>query len=105
LTSADNTVAEGNATSLGTSRLIGISSQDILDGEEGKILLTGFSNIPVGRIDGGSFLVGRPVYLSENTGKLTSTAPTSSGSRVYQVGYATSSTKIIIDIKPGITVS
>jgi hypothetical protein len=105
LTTAENTVAEGNASSLGTSRLVGISSQDISDGAEGKILLTGFIDIPTTRIDGESFLIGRPVYLSENTGKLTSTAPSSPGSRVYQVGYATSSTKMVIDIKPGITVS
>jgi len=105
LTNFNNTIAEGSATSIGTSRLVGISSEEIQDGVKGKILVSGFINIPENRIDGSSFLIGRPVYLSENTGKLTSTAPSSPGSRFYQVGIATSNTEMVIDIKQGITLS
>ena len=105
LTSSDNTIAEADASNIGTSRLIGIANESISDSETGKILVIGFINIPSSRIDGSSFLVGRPVYLSENTGKLTATAPSTAGARIYQVGIATSSTQMVIDIKQGITIS
>ena len=105
VSSADDTVAEGDASEIGTSRLIGIAEEAIADTEQGLITVTGFAEIPVGQIDGGAFTVGSPVYLSETTGNLTSTAPTTTGARVYQVGTATASNKLVIDLKQGITIT
>jgi len=105
VSTADDTVAEGDASTVGTSRLIGIAESAVADSASGKITISGFAVIPTARIDGSSFNVGAPVYLSENTGNLTSTAPTTPGARVYQVGVATASNKLVIDLKQGITVT
>ena len=99
---ANETVAEADASSIGTSRLIGISKQDISDSTIGEVITSGFANIPTDQIDGGTFDIGEPVFLSENVGKLTSSSPTTSNSRVYQVGLAVSSNKIVVDLKQGV---
>lgn len=105
VTTVDETVASASATSLGSSRLIGISEESVSDGVEGLITISGFATIPALQIDGGSFVRGQPVFLSENDGMLTSTPPTTTGSRVYQVGLAVSISKIVIDLKQGVTVA
>ncbi|MDB4330507.1 hypothetical protein N9948_02180, partial [bacterium] len=104
LSTANDTIGEGDASAIGTARLIGIAETAISDAQAGAITLAGFATIPVGQRDG-SFTVGSPVYLSETTGNLTATAPTTSGSRIYQVGIATASDKLVIDLKQGITVA
>ena len=103
--SADNTVAEGDASDIGSARLVGIAESAITDSESGAITVVGFATIPTAQIDGASFTVGSPVYLSENQGNLTSTAPSTPGSRVYQVGIATSSDQLVIELKQGVTIT
>ena len=96
VTTADDTVREADATTIGTGRVVGVAETAISDGVTGYITIQGFATIPGAAIDGGSFTRGAPVFLSENTGKLTSTRPSGSGVTVYQVGLATTTTKMII---------
>jgi len=96
VTTADDTIREADATVIGTGRIVGISEAELANSATGYVIIQGFSTIPADRIDGGSFTRGAPVFLSENTGKLTSTRPTGSGVTVYQVGLATTTTKMII---------
>jgi len=107
LTTVDESVSEASASSLGTSRIIGIAENSSIDTEQVLITIGGFADIPSARIEdnGNTFLRGEPVFLSEVTGKLSSNPPTTIGSRVYQVGIAVSTTKIIIDLKQGVTVA
>jgi hypothetical protein len=102
---ADDTISEADASSIGTSILMGLAESSIVDGSSGKVTVVGFAVIPSSQIDGGSFVKGKPVYLSENKGKLTSTPPSTVGSRIYQVGVATSNTKLVINLKQGITIT
>jgi hypothetical protein len=105
VSTSDNTVAEADASAIGTARLIGIAESAVSDAASGNITVAGFATIPGAQIDGGTFTRGEPVYLSETTGNLTSTAPSTSGARIYQVGIATTTTSLVIDLKQGVTVS
>ena len=105
VSTADDTVAEADASSIGTSILMGLSESSITNGSSGKVTVVGFAVISSSLIDDGAFTKGKPVYLSENKGKLTSTPPTTVGARIYQVGVATSSTKLVINLKQGITIT
>ena len=98
---ADETIAEADATNSDTSRVIGFAENSISDGLTGYVTLAGFATIPTLQIEGSSLDIGKPVYLSENPGKVTSVPPELSGSRVMQLGMAVSPNKIIIDLKQG----
>ena len=76
-------VVPADASAAATSRAIGIALADISDTATGTILLHGFV-----RDDTFNFTTGGVVFLSETTGALTQTAPTTSDAFVQAVGIA-----------------
>ena len=76
-------VVPADASAAATSRAIGIALADIADTATGTILLHGFV-----RDDTFNFTTGGVVFLSETTGALTQTAPTTSDAFVQAVGIA-----------------
>jgi hypothetical protein len=76
-------VVPADASAAATSRAIGIALADISDTATGTILLHGFV-----RDDNFNFTTGGVVFLSETTGALTQTAPTTSDAFVQAVGIA-----------------
>jgi|TARA_R100001460_G_scaffold37162_1_gene71296 hypothetical protein len=76
-------VVPADASAAATSRAIGIALADISDTATGTILLHGFV-----RDDTFNFTTGGVVFLSETTGALTQTAPTTSDAFVQAVGVA-----------------
>ncbi len=91
--SANDTVLKADASGIATSRVIGISSGAISAAGTGPIvtegLLTGVST---------GWTAGGPVFLSETTGLLTQTAPTTSAAVILQVGIAKNATDLQIKI-------
>ena len=76
-------VVPADASAAATSRAIGIALADIADTATGTILLHGFV-----RDDTFNFTTGGVVFLSETTGALTQTAPTTGDAFVQAVGIA-----------------
>ena len=76
-------VVPADASAAATSRAIGIALADISDTATGTILLHGFV-----RDDTFNFTTGGVVFLSETTGALTQTAPTTGDAFVQAVGIA-----------------
>ena len=76
-------VVPADASAAATSRAIGIALADISDTATGTILFHGFV-----RDDTFNFTTGGVVFLSETTGALTQTAPTTSDAFVQAVGIA-----------------
>lgn len=73
---------------------LGTVDGDILDTASGSVTRLGKRSIPAGLIEGSAFTVGAEVYLSDITsGKLTTTAPTTSGTAVVLLGVATGTTE------------
>ncbi len=79
---------QANATSASTANVIGIC---ILN-DSGTISIQQIGNN--GSVSG--LTAGTKYYLSTTAGALTATAPSSTGNIVYQIGYARSSTEIIV---------
>jgi hypothetical protein len=65
------TIGLADADGVGTAGVIGMTTQDILNNQEGKVTLIGL----VRDIDTSAFPAGSPVYLSTTPGLLTLTAP------------------------------
>lgn len=82
-----------NAGTIATSQCVpGVVSEEILDGESGKIQVVGEAvvNAPV------ALTIGARVYVSTSAGQATSTAPTALNQVVYLLGQATDVNKVIL---------
>jgi hypothetical protein len=80
---------EADANGAGTlPNVVGIAPAAIADTATGIVQLAGEVDVPDARWDAVPAVtdVGKPVYLSENVGKVTLTAPLGSGSTVLKIG-------------------
>lgn len=107
--SASNTVDKARANAVGTTNVIGlVYDASISNGATGGIQIDGILTATTGEWDAVAGTTGgltRDViyYLSDATaGILTSTAPTTSGNYVVQVGIGLSTTDMKIEIQPRI---
>ena len=100
-----NAVSPADADALATARVIGVAESAITNGLSGYVTISGQVTVDTGRIDGGSFVVGQPVYLSQTVGNLTSTKPTGVNVIVYEIGIAVASDKTVVAPKMGISLS
>ena len=63
-----------------------------------RVQVAGEVDIPAALIEGGSFIIGKPVYASvSNAGKYQSTLPSTAGNWIIPVGVATTATKMAIN--------
>ena len=76
-------IVQADASAVATARAIGISPAAISDTATGTVLLHGFI-----RDDSWNWTTGSVLYLSETTGAMTHTAPTTDGAFVQAVGIA-----------------
>ena len=85
-------IVPADASAAATSRAIGLALADIADTNTGTILLHGFF-----RDDTYTFTTGGVLFLSETTGALTHTAPTTGDAFVQAVGIALSPDVVFIN--------
>ena len=85
-------IVPADASAAATSRAIGLALADIADTATGTILLHGFF-----RDDTYTFTTGGVLFLSETTGALTHTAPTTGDAFVQAVGIALSPDVVFIN--------
>lgn len=107
--SGNNTVDKARANALGTTNVIGlVYDASIAIGVPGGVQIDGILTATTGEWDvvagtSGGLTRDTIYYLSDTTaGLLTSTAPTTAGSYVVQVGIALSTTDLKIEIQPRI---
>lgn len=82
-----------DATTLSLSEgTVGVVVENTLDTTQGKVQLIGKATVT-----GGPFTIGKRVFLSETGGLGTSTPPTIIGSTVFVIGWATSTTEVVIN--------
>jgi len=92
--SANDTGLPADASAIATARVIGIAQGAVAQTSTGDVQLLGeITGV------GSAWTAGSPVYLSETTGALTQTAPTTSGAVIIQLGIAINATDLLIDIK------
>jgi hypothetical protein len=103
------TFKKAKADAAGTKSVIGlINDASITNGVAGNIMVNGYLTATTGQWDAicgtsGGLTFGTRYYLSATTaGLLTSTAPSSVGQYVVEVGIALSTTIMKVDIKPAI---
>lgn len=85
-------VVQADASALATARAIGIAPAAISDTATGTVLLHGFI-----RDDTFNFTPGSTLFLSETTGQMTHTAPSTDGAFVQIVGTALSPDVVYIN--------
>jgi hypothetical protein len=94
----------GDASAASTSKIIGLVYDTVIaNGASGNIIVDGFLTASTGQWDDvtgqiGGLTSGDTYYLSETTGLLTVTAPTTLGHYVVRVGRAVSSTRMEVII-------
>ena len=76
------TIELADSDGSGTHPAIGLLSEDLANGGEGHVILSGL----VRNVDTSSFSAGQALYLSSTAGVLTATRPTSSSEKVQKVG-------------------
>lgn len=89
--SSDSTVSKADSSDVSKSKVIGVVNTGALVGNNVVVTQAG----PI-TVSGESFTVNAPIFLS-TTGRPTETFPTS-GKRVIRLGYAKSSTILVVDI-------
>lgn len=82
-----------DATTLSLSEgTVGVAVENILTGTQGKVQLVGKATV-----NGGPFVIGKRVFLSETPGLGTSTPPTLIGSTIFVLGWATTTTEVVLN--------
>lgn len=106
---ANGSVKKARANAIGTSRVIGlVKTTSIPNGASGEITLNGILTATTGQWDavtgGSGGLVKDTIYYLDTTtaGMLTSTAPTTIGQLVVEVGIGLSTTEMLVRIRPEI---
>lgn len=95
--SAADTVRKAQANAAGTARAVAIATATIVNATTGTYQTSG----SLGGLTG--LTAGAVYYLSAATpGAITVTAPSTLGQYVVEIGVATSTTELLIDIKPPI---
>ena len=79
------TIDIADANGAGTYPSIGLVKEDIDNGGEGLVVISGYLD----NVDTSSYSAGDAVYLSETPGVLTSTRPTAPNTQVQKVGLVT----------------
>ena len=79
--------APADASGSGNSPAIGLLDEDMADGSDGCVVLSGI----IHNVDTSSYLSGQALYLSQNPGVLTNTRPTAAQYEVQKVGIVTRS--------------
>ena len=93
---SDTHLEKADASAAATADVEGIIGSDAADGED--VLL--YPNGSTIKITGATFTNGETYYLSENAGNMClRTDVTTSGAQFTRVGYATSTTTLVVDIK------
>lgn len=100
-------VKKARADALGTTKVLGLvlDSPSITNGVSGNILVSGIITLTTAQWDAiagttGGLAFGVRYYLSPTTaGSLTSTAPSTVGQYVVQIGMALSTTEMIVEIQ------
>ena len=91
------------ASAIASSRVIGFAKETIADANTGNFQTSGVMNATTGQWDAvtggtGGLTAGSPYYLSDAaSGNITTTAPSASGNYLTFVGYAVSTTDLMIN--------
>lgn len=91
--------SKADASAYGTSRAMAMAAESISQDATGRFLLVGFA-----RNDSWAWTVGSEVYLSENSGEMTHTPPTTSNSTTQLLGLAINSTRLYFNPSPDVLV-
>jgi hypothetical protein len=94
--SANDTVLPADASSISTSKVVGVAPSAISAAAQGNIVRSG---VVVNAISGLGASAGQPIFLSTTAGGLSTSIPTGSGNSVLIVGYAKNTTDLLVDIK------
>ena len=98
-------VSKARANASGTAFPIGMAEASIANSSSGNIVIEGLVTLTTGEWDAvagtsGGLTAGTTYYLDPSTaGLITSTAPTTVGQFVVEVGRALSTTELILDIQ------
>lgn len=100
-----NTLAKGQATTFASSQIVGLVTEDTLDGvaapyrKDGRLTLEDWTAAAGAE----TLTVGSVYYLSAATaGRMTTVAPTTTGQRVVRIGRAIADDTMAIEIEPSI---
>lgn len=91
--------SKADASAYGTSRAMAMASETVLQDAVGRFLLLGFA-----RNDSWAWTIGEELYLSENSGEMTHTPPTTSNSTTQLIGLAINSTRVYFNPSPDVLV-
>jgi hypothetical protein len=97
---------KARANAVGTSRVVGLATAAITSGASGSIQTNGVVSLSTGEWDAltggsGGLTYNTVYYLSAATaGLLTSTAPSTTGQTVVQLGIGLSTTELYLDPQP-----
>lgn len=99
--SAADTVDLADASALSTAKVIGLAYAAASAGGAGTLVSEGIVSVAnwTSVIGAASLTAGAEYYLSETTGQLTTTAPTTAGACVVRVGIALSTTDFLVAIR------
>lgn len=106
--SASGAVNNARANAAGTSLVVGLATADILAAASGSVTTSGPVTATTAQWDAiagttGGLTFNTPYYLDPTTAAhITATPPSGTGQYVTRIGYAVSTTVLIVNIQPPI---